>query len=263
MKSPFPGMDPYLESPTHWSDFHPTFIQALREALNQVLPRNYVARVDEEIVMLEPEPYKPRKAEPDVAVIHDPFVGGSHGSTAVAAAVNSPITLENVESLDPHTEVHIEVTRLPEREVVTVVELLSPTNKSSEGRALYLEKRHKLLRRPVNLVEIDLIRAGRRLQLNRPLPPAHYYGLISRRDRRPKCEVYAWTIRDPLPVLPIPLLPPDPDVRVNLAMALPVAYERGCYERAVNYAEPPPPPALSAADVKWVAEFARIGAQPS
>lgn len=264
MKSPFPGMDPYLESPAHWSDFHPTFIQTLREALNDVLPPNYVARIDEEIVMLEPEPYDRKKAEPDVAVIHDPLVARSHGAgAAIAERATSPVTLENVESLDPHTEVRIDITRLPERQVVTVIELLSPTNKSGDGRGLYLEKRHKLLRRPINVVEIDLIRAGRRLRLNRPLPPAHYYGFISRADRRPKCDVYAWTLRDALPALPIPLLAPDHDVHANLAAAFDLAYARGRYERSVNYAEPPPPPALSAKDAEWVAETAGAGAKPS
>lgn len=76
-------------------------------------------------------------------------------------------------------------------------------------------------------------------------------------------HVYAWTVREPLPVLPIPLLEPDADVRVSLATALTVAYARGRYERAIDYDDPPPGPALSAADAEWVTTLARAGAQPS
>jgi hypothetical protein len=257
-------MDPYIESPTHWADFHATFIPSLREAINDVLPANYVARIDEEIVMLDPgfADRDRRKAGPAVAVMHGPFApgGATGGATAVAPPV--PVTLDNIPLLDPMTELFIEVTRLPEREVVTVVEVLSPTNKVSEGRGLYLDKRNRLLRRQVNIVELDLLRAGRRLELSRPLPTGHYYAFVSRADRRPKCDVYPWTVRDRLPVIPIPLKSPDPDVQVDVARAFAVAYDRGPYGRMIDYgSDEYAPPKFAGADADWVAQTARAAAR--
>ena len=205
MPSPFPGMDPYLESPTHWSDFHATFIQSWREAIGDRLPDNYFARVGEEVVL---------------------------------------------------TEAFIETLRLPNQEVVAVLELLSPTNKSGDGRGFYMEKRQQLLRQKIHIVELDLIRAGKRLQLDKPLPRGDYYAFISRSDRRPYCDVYPWTVRDSLPLLPIPLLAPDPDVEIDLGDAFRVAYQRGRYERLIRYEQAVPAPSFAGADAEWVAGVA-------
>ena len=252
MPSPFPGMDPYLESPTHWSDFHPTFIQCLREAIADRLPENYFARVGELLMLIAPDVSRPKGVGPDVFVGREPQVAGA-GTAAIAAAPRiAPSLLSNIEYLDPHTEAYIEIVRLPDQQTVAVVELFSPTNKSSDGRGFYMEKRQQLLRQRVHIIELDLIRAGRRLQLDRPLPSGDYHAFISRGDRRPYCEVYPWSVRDPLPMLPIPLLAPDPDVEVDLGPAFAEAYRRGRYDRLVKYHEPPPPPSFSQADAEWI-----------
>jgi hypothetical protein len=259
MPSPFPGMDPYLESPTHWSDFHPTFIQTWREAIADRSPANYFARVGEDVVLIAPEtPAQSR--EPDVLISRDPSRSGN-GATALISGVRcTPTTLDNIERLDPHTETFIEILRFPEQEVVTVLELLSPTNKYGDGRGFYMEERKQLLHQKVHVIELDLIRAGRRLPLSRPLPPADYYAVVSRADRRPSCDVYPWTVRVPLPVLPIPLLAPDPDIEVDLQAAFNVAYQRGRYDRLVRYNEPPPPPSFAGDDADWVARTAASAA---
>lgn len=256
MPSPFPGMDPYLESPTHWSDFHPTFIQTWREAIADRLPNNYFARVGEDVVLIQPEIAQRQAREPDVLISRDPLRKGG-GPTAVIGGIRvQPTTLANVQYLDPHTETFIEILRLPQQEVVTVLELLSPTNKSGEGRGFYFEKRQQLIHQKVNIVELDLIRAGRRLELDRPLPAGDYYAFVSRGNRSPLCDVYPWTVRETLPVLPIPLLAPDPDIETDLETAFQLAYQRGRYDRLIRYDQPPPAPSFAGDDAEWVARTA-------
>ena len=274
MRSPFPGMDPYLESPTHWSDFHPTFIQAIRGELNGVLPRGYVTRVEEIVSLIAPVSEIPDESMDvlDVLVLQSPATvsaatrAGSSDSTAGSAAVlepPAPVTLEAVKFLDERAEVIIKIVRLPEQELVTVVELLSPTNKYGGGRAEYLQKRREFLRLPVNLVEFDLIRAGPRLPFRTPFPAGHYFGLITRATDVERTQAYGWTVRDPWPTIPIPLRGPDADVIVDLAKAFGHTYAVGRYGELIDYTEPAPRPAFSPEDSRWIAETARAGADPS
>jgi hypothetical protein len=257
-------MDPYIESPVHWQDFHSRFINSLSEVISDSLPGDYFARIQEDVLLLEPEPPH-KRIGPDVLVARDPLLPADGATPAVAGATATaelePDTLENIDSIDPHVEPFIEIIRLPGREVVTVVEVLSPTNKGPDGRAMYLDKRRRLLRRPVHVVEIDLLCAGRRLELNRPLPPGHYYTFVSRADRRPKCDVYHWTVRDPLPSIPVPLRAPDADVRPDLGAAFRIAFERGRYTRLINYVQTSPaPPEFSPDDAAWVTSLAGTAA---
>ncbi len=258
--TPFPGMNPYLEGPVNWSDFHATFIGALREAINTRLPRPYYARIEQWVMMIPVDDDQAQRREPDVLVGYGGRTAGSRPPSPPAAGsavgLLEPAAMANVAQSDPHREWLIEILRMPERDVVTVLELFSPTNKRGEGRGIYLEKRRQLLATPANVVEIDLIRAGRRLQLNKRLPPDDYYAFVSRGDRRPACDVYHWSVRDPLPTLPIPLRPPDADVLVGLADPFRVAFARGRYGRFVDYADPPPPPAFDADTAAWVRSVA-------
>ena len=244
-------MNPYIEIPTHWSDFHPTFIGSLRESINRVLPPGYRARIDEMVMMINPEFDPQRKVIKSDVLVATSALGYAQAGSSSQATLD-PLTLENVELLDPMTETFIQIVRLPEQETVTVVELLSPTNKYGEGRGIYLDKRQRLLRSSVNIVEIDLIRAGPRLELSRPLPPDHYYCFVSRGNKRPKCSVYHWSIRDALPSLPIPLRDGDDDAVVNLGEAFNTAFERGQYADFIDYSENLPPPPINESDSAWI-----------
>ena len=242
MTSPFPGMDPYLESPTHWPDFHSTFIQTLREAIADTLPDAYFARVQEDILLVEPEPPS-YKIVPDVVVGRDDQASRAPQGGVVTLA---PTTLQNVISLDERITHYVEIVRLPDAQVVTVVEVLSPSNKQTE-RQVYATKRDRILRSDeLNLVEIDLLRAGQRIRLNKAPPSDHYYAFVSRADRRPDCDVYHWGVRDVMPQIPIPLRPGTPDASASLGKALANAYQRGRYGRMIRYGEPPPPPEFDA-----------------
>jgi hypothetical protein len=150
----------------------------------------------------------------------------------------------------------IRIVRYPERELVTHVELLSPSNKRNPGRGEYDAKRVALLHQRINLVEIDLLLAGERLETVEPLPAGDYYALVSRAERRPECDVYAWSVRRPLPPIPVPLKRPDADVPLELAVVFGQAYDRGRYAELLRY-DTPPPLGLAEPDVAWAAGVAR------
>lgn len=255
MPSPFPGMDPYLEDPAFWFDFHATFINYCREALLDCLPDNYEARIDEKVRLVEVAPAGRKRIEPDVAVTrHEPSSPPMPAPAGVATL--EPVTIPLVIEEEETHERYIEILHRPERTLVAVLELLSPANKEEPGRSDYLAKRNALLRHRVHLIEVDLLIGGRRLPLERALPPGDYYALVSPGGRRPDCDVYSWTMRQRLPAIPIPLLPPDPDVWLDLAAVFATTYERGRYARSLAYASPPPV-SLDDGTRHWVMERAR------
>ena len=137
------------------------------------------------------------------------------------------------------SDVWIEVRRRTGRSPVTVIELLSPTNKTGDGYVEYKLKRRSLIRQKIHLVELDLLLGGRRLPMSLPLPSGDYFAFVSRAQHRPDSEVYAWTIHDGLPSIPIPLLAGTPDVALDLAGVFATTYERGRYARLIDYATPP------------------------
>ena len=158
--------------------------------------------------------------------------------------------------LEVESEIYLEILKLPEQRVVTIVELLSPSSKAGAGRRDYLAKRHGLMVPDVHLVELDFLIGGHRLPMERPLPPGDYFALIARAERRPDCEFFAWAVRDSLPIIPIPLLPPDSDVLIDLAPSFASVYERGRYARLIKYDAPLDVP-LAPDDRAWAEELAR------
>jgi hypothetical protein len=252
-------MDPYLEDPAYWSDFHASFLLYLRDTLLEQLPDNYEARLDEKVNLVETSPDRIRLMEPDVAVSQDRPSPPSEGASTGIATVE-PVTIPHLFVEEEQHERWIEILHRPERSLVTVLELLSPANKEEPGLHRYRDKRFALLMQEVHLVEIDLLLAGRRLPLRDPLPPADYYVLISRSDQRPNCQVYAWTLRQPLPTIPIPLKAPDPDLRLDLGAIFHTTYEKGRYARSLNYSAPPSVH-LAAEARDWVMEQVRTGSR--
>lgn len=255
MPSPFPGFDPYLESQRHWPDFHPQFIADCRVALNMSLPARYVARIDERITLIERTAGTEHAVRPDVSILRETGFATARGQPGTVAL--EPVTIPlDTDPLEEVRETRIEIVRLPEQELITVIEVLSPTNKNDPGRAQYLAKRNALLRQAVSLVELDLLSGGERLPLRRPLPPAHYYALVARSEQRPNCDVFAWSIQQPLPTIPIPLKAPEPPVLLDLAAAFSAVYEQGRYARLIRYDSPLPLP-LAAEDRAWAEQTAR------
>jgi hypothetical protein len=259
MKSPFPGMDPYLESPEFWPDFHSRFVNAWCEAVADVLPDDYEASLDERVVLVEAPPPAwesgtGKHVLPDIAISQR----GATTATGFAATSTShlePVTIPLVIDLEA-TEIYIKILHGPDRLLVTVIELLSPSNKFEVDYGDYHSKRSSLLRQRVNLVELDLLIGGRRVQTARPLPEGDYYAFVARGNRYPNADVYAWTIRDRLPTIRIPLKAPDEDLSIDLAPVFETAYARGRYSRRSRYGSVPGI-RRSEEVLKWCAELAQ------
>lgn len=255
MPSPFPGMDPYLEDPAVWLDFHESFITYCRDAIIANLPDQYDARIEERITLERISDAEAQLFRADVAVS---TASGKPSERPQTAARGGVLTLEPVTVplliLDEIHESQVHIVRRADRKLVTVVELLSPTNKSGDGKHEYRAKRNALLRTRVNLVEIDLLVGGERPPFRRPHPNHHYCVFVSRGNQRPDCDVFTWSVREPLPTIPIPLEAPDPDMILDLADLFRIAYERGRYERSLHYTEQPGAP-LDAGTLGWARDL--------
>jgi hypothetical protein len=191
MPSPFPGMDPYLECQGYWQDFHTRLLTYCSRALTAVLPRHYAALIEERISLIDLSGERTQVYRPDVAITRG-VRGAPSPDDRGALATLEPITIPL--ALEDREEVHqrwIEIRKLPARSLVTVIEILSPTDKVGPGRIEYVEKRNRWIRQPPHLVEIDLLLGGHRVPMRDPLPPADYFAFVSRSDRRPNCDVYA------------------------------------------------------------------------
>lgn len=233
------GMDPYIEVQA-WRDFHAEMITGIRASLMPLVTPKYFARIEEQIYI--DEEMEERKVRyPDVAI----ETARSDASRISGAVVLAPEpTLLTIPVPTEQRERYIEIYTRSDRQLVTVIEMLSPTNKrpNSAGRREYLDKRRQLLHARVNLVEIDLSLQGERTPTNEPLPEGDYYALIARGYRLPVVEVYAWKLGQPLPTIPIPLLREDPDVLLNLQEVYEQVYNRARYDLQLDFSQPLPEP---------------------
>jgi hypothetical protein len=252
MPSPFPGMDPYIETPELWLEFHNDLAAEIRAALNRTLDPRYRARLTSYLIYESVEVARPRSIQPDVAVWR---TQASQGGTATAVATIASAPVESAIPMEvPLRFYTVEVVTTAEQLLVTVIEILSPANKRAghETHAEYTRKRRDVLRSQAHMMEIDLLRGGTRPRLEKPVPQAPYYVVLSRAERRPTVGVWPIQLADTLPPLPVPLLEPDPDAPLDLQAAVASVYERSAFERAINYRDQPPPPPLSPAESNWV-----------
>jgi hypothetical protein len=147
----------------------------------------------------------------------------------------------------------IEVRTVQGHVLVTAIELLSPANKRpGEGADAYDKKRQELFQSGVHLLEIDLLRAGKRPYTSRPLPDVPYVIFLSRATTERYVEIWHWGVADPIPIVPVPLRPNDPDVPLDVGAALHDTYQRARYDLDIDYREPPPPPDLTPEDAAWL-----------
>ena len=261
MPSVFPGMDPFIEG-YEWEDFHINLITAIQSTLVPKLRPDYAIRAEKRIYIEHPYD-DPRLTRPDLTIIRDPL--GLRGSRSPARS--SSAMLEPVERTLPGPvdieETYLVIRHLVTSEVITVIELLSPSNKraNAEGREEYLAKREEILRSKTNLVEIDLLRGGLRLPTVEPLPPGDFFAFVCRARRRRKVDVYAWPLNHPLPTIPIPLATDDREVPLDLQAVFDTVYDRAGYDYTVNYTQPIVP-TLNESDTAWASELLKT-LQPS
>lgn len=259
MPSPFPGMDPYLEHHSLWKRVHDMLLVMMIEPLQvQLLPR-YMA-VLEGRLLLRPLDQPGEAAAvhlrlPDVVVTEPrPAATEQGGGVLVAAPPLEATQPQWVEEPDLRIwQSFLEIRTVEDGAVVTVIELLSPWNKSpGEGQHDYRDKQKALLLSSTNLVEIDLLRAGAHTVAVRPhrLPPSDYRICTHRTARRDGFEVISFSVRDPLPRLGIPLRGEEPDVLLDLPAVFTRVYDSGAFFAQVDYSGPPDPP-LPAPDAAW------------
>jgi hypothetical protein len=251
MELPFPGMDPYLELPALWPDVHTALIAAMRDAIQEQLGPNYIALITPYIALENIEIAPARQVfVPDVGIVRDDVADADAVATAITPA---PLTIP-AQITVPTRYARIEIRSVLQQTLITAIELLSPANKraGADGADAYEKKRQELFASSVHLLEIDLLRAGVRPRLARPLPPTAYCALLSRAYRRPLVEVWPIALSDPLPVLPVPLSAPDPDVALDLGAVLRQVYRRARYERVIDYRADPPPPPLTPEEAAWL-----------
>ncbi|MGC1720132.1 MAG: DUF4058 family protein [Isosphaeraceae bacterium] len=245
MRSPFPGMDPYLEQ--FWGDVHHTIITYARGALQRELPSGLIARVDER-VFVEPAEGQGRNIVPDVRVVERGRPQERGIGTGNGVAVAEPMVI-HLDQSEPVRQGFIEIIDIKSgRRVVTVIEVLGPSNKTpGPGRELYVKKQEELRAGGVSLVEIDLLRAGTRV-LSVPfdrIPEGHRsaYAVCARRGWKPfEIEYYRIPLRERLPAIPIPLRRDDRDVALDLQSLIDQCYESGRYGDDIDYREEPDPP---------------------
>lgn len=249
MSSPFPGMNPYLEG-EHWLGFHGDLCTEIRRQLAPKIAPRYFPYTTRYFVPDTPDDVDITIEQmlPDVGIgeqgIHVSRIQTSAAAVAAPATMHVPLPREV-----PHQR--IDIRDVSNRRLVTAIEFLSPSNKRGAGRKKYIRKRNKLLESSAHLMEVDLLRHGKRPPMVEQYPAGSYFVLVSRAERRPATDVWPIPFDQPLPAVPVPLLPGDKDVLLDLQDAVNNVYELGCYERAIDYSLPPDVP-LSPEESAWV-----------
>jgi hypothetical protein len=257
MPTPFPGMDPYLERAGVWEEVHTRLIVAMADALGPQVRPKYRVGVEQRtyLALLTPDEYE-RVGRPDV------LVSAPHRQAqptqATATAVGIAPRVAQLPMPEEITERHLEVRDVATGEVITAIKLLSPTNKLTRvGRRQYGRKRMQVLGSATHFIEIDLLRVGE------PFPfrvqdddaQSDYRIIVSRAQDRPQAAVYLFTLRDPVPDIPVPLQPGDAEASLALNRLLHDVYDRAGYDLTLDYQHAPPPPPLCEQDIQWMKQL--------
>ncbi|MCL1465056.1 DUF4058 family protein [Argonema galeatum] len=250
MPSPFPGMNPYLENPQLWPAVHHRFIVAIADALlPQLLPK-YIVDIEKRVYQIDGEDSL-LVGIPDVTVQR--FTSQTTSPTsnvAVAAPLTKPLQVTVPMQME-FREGYLEVREIATKEVVTVIEVLSPTNKrTGQGREIYEEKRQQVLASRTHLVEIDLLRSGQPMPVFGNNIQGSYRILVSREKRRPNADLYLFNLPDAIPTFPLPLRIGDLEPVVDLQALIGGVYDRAGYDFVIDYSGEPVPK-LSEADAVW------------
>ena len=253
MPMPFPGMDPYLEHPILWPSVHMRLIVALANQLKPRVRPRYVASVEERVFVEGPG----QQRVPD-AWLQKTRLESRAQMPVAGMATATPLIVE-VDELEIHEPYIAILDRYHDFRVVTVIEVVSPANKAAgPGRDSYQAKQREIRASECHLVEIDLLRRGHHVMSVpeshlAPARPFDYLICVNRWPARKRFEIYPCQLRNPLPVIEIPLAEPDPDVPLAIQPALEQVCDDGDYALRVRYDEPCVPP-LSLEDQEWAFE---------
>ncbi len=266
MPSPFPGMDPYLEA--HWRDIHARLIIYSCDALQGVLPGSLRARVEERVLLETPLGFADHPLFPDVRVVEYSARRGPQAQAEAGTATAEPLLVETDDEAATETFLVI-IDRESGNRVVTVIEFLSPSNKSpGSNREQYQRKQREICSSDANLVEIDINRFGLHtlafpLAHIKPRGRTPYMVCVRRATRRGVAEVYPMPLWQRLTTIKIPLRPDDGDVPLDLRALVEQCYRNGAYDGTLNYAVEPDPPLLGV-DKEWAAQrLGELGLRPA
>ncbi|HKI37307.1 MAG TPA: DUF4058 family protein [Gemmataceae bacterium] len=263
MKSPFPGIDPYIEACGLWEGFHNRLINKIDVALGQILPRGYTidTAVRSYVVLMESEGKDEYLAKPDVTVTHPTTAKKPRKKKGGVAVAASPEEAESVPMqafvAEKFEETFVEIyAEGEERILVTCLEILSPSNKrrGTEGWLVYERKRQAMLLGRANFIELDLLRGGQKMPMLTHWPDSPYTLLVCRAFNAPYCRVWKAHFQHRLPTIPVPLLYPEPDLTLDLQPLLDSIYTLGRYDERIDY-DRPLTPAQSDADAGLVRTF--------
>lgn len=254
MPSPFPGMDPFLEDDL-WPDVHQRLASVICELLAPQISPAYVARLNIYTVTDTAPEEDAGIMYPDVEVlrrkVEEPAV--AYGPAGPPPLTPASLTIPATGPIEVRVPV-VEIRDRKNNKLITAIEILSPVNKRRPGLQPYREKRKRLHEAGAHLLEIDLIRRGQRPFVHPYLPSSHYMATLMRAGVG-RTEVWAFGIKDPLPVLPVPLKAPDEDAVLDLGRALTLIYDRGLYQLSIDYSQPPAPPAFGEEEIAWMKEI--------
>ncbi|MBD2593752.1 DUF4058 family protein [Nostoc spongiaeforme FACHB-130] len=254
MPSPFPGMNPYLEHPDLWPGIHGRIIVAIADFLAPQLRPKYFVAIEERVYQTNDD-NRLLVGIPDVVVKRQSSeINPQNYTVAVATPTTKPKAV-TVPLPIAVKERYLEVRNVETKEVVTVIEIISPKNKrTGEGRNAYDNKRQRVLGSATNLVEIDLLRTGEAMLVFGDDIQSDYRILISRAQNRPQADLYAFNLQDVIPSFPLPLKTEENEPLIKLQNLLTEIYDRGSYDLVIDYNQAPFPP-LSEADAAWANEM--------
>ncbi|MCU0571185.1 MAG: DUF4058 family protein [Oculatellaceae cyanobacterium Prado106] len=252
MPFPFPGMNPYLEASFLWREVHSRLIVALANHLGSRLRPKYYTAIETR-TYLEDESEGVLVGVPD-AIVYQGVQSRSPQPSAVSAVsipASQPQKVRLVEAIEVK-ERFLEVRQVITHAVIAAIEILSPNNKRGDGRVSYLKKRQALLESQTHLVELDLLRAYPPMPMTGASELGDYRILVSNATQRPEAELYGFSLRDRIPLFPLPLQPEDELLTVDLYPLLQTVYDEGNFDLRIDYSQPVPEPALSEGDRAWV-----------
>jgi hypothetical protein len=243
-------MNPYLEQEDVWHDFHERFLPAAAEVIGAQVQPDYFVKIDEHVYVHElPAEGSHLRGRADLGVSPT----RSLGATGDAVGLLDAPTRVRLTVVDIESESFLEIRDRRSRELVAVIELLSPSNKrKGPDHAQYLAKRHQILNSSAHLVEIDLLRGGTTMPYENRTP-CTYSVMVSRAEDRPEAGFWPIGLRDRLPAIPIPLRSPHPSAHLDLQSLLHRIYDAAGYGLYIY--EETPTLALTPEDAEWSQQF--------
>ena len=246
MPSPFPGIDPYLEHPEFWPGIHHLLINQIARFLSPQLRPKYL--VDVKVRTYE-------TADDDTLLISIP--DSTTSNPEVTRLPTQPIKV-TVPVPFPRREGYLEISETATKKLITVIEILSPTNKRDcKGRKIYEDKREEILGSRTNLVEIDLLQRGQKMPIIEKNIDSHYRILVCRGNCRPFADLYAFNLQNPMPAFPLPLRSGDTEPVINLQELFTEIYDVASYDLKIDYRNWEVIPPLSEADTIWADAWLR------